>query len=237
CAALFAARRCDIAHRHHLPRALAGRQSAQADADEILAQYRLRLCGRRGHLAFGRHGRAGGQDPGFDPSHLFRRCRAAALPAQSRQANRQFPAQRNPLHRTIARRLNAAGALRPGARSAHIKAPLTPARHGRAMVTRKRLRTVLNALALYIIAALVIGYFGVNAYSGNHGLRAKQDLDRQIAELSDELASLKAERAGWERRVVLLKPESIDPAMLDERARVLLNNADPRELPLRRKHP
>ena len=105
------------------------------------------------------------------------------------------------------------------------------------MVTRKRLRTVLNALALYIIAALVIGYFGVNAYSGNHGLRAKQDLDQQIAELSDELGRLKSERAGWERRVLLLKPESIDPDMLDERARVLLNYADPRELTLRRKQP
>lgn len=105
------------------------------------------------------------------------------------------------------------------------------------MVTRKRLRTVLNALALYTIAALVIGYFGVNAYSGNHGLRARQDLDQQIAQLSDELASLKAERANWERRVVLLRPESIDPDMLDERARVLLNYADPRELTLRLKQP
>ena len=105
------------------------------------------------------------------------------------------------------------------------------------MVTRKRLRTVLNALALYIIAALVIGYFGVNAYSGNHGLRAKQDLDQQIAELSEELGNLKSERAGWERRVLLLKPASIDPDMLDERARVLLNYADPRELTLRRKQP
>ena len=34
------------------------------------------------------------------------------------------------------------------------------------MVTRKRLRAVLNALALYTIAALVIGYFSFNAYSG-----------------------------------------------------------------------
>ena len=105
------------------------------------------------------------------------------------------------------------------------------------MVTRKRFRTVLNALALYTIAALVIGYFGVNAYSGNRGLRAKQDLDQQIAELSAELDALKAERANWERRVSLLKPESIDPDMLDERARVLLNDADPRELTLRLKQP
>jgi cell division protein FtsB len=105
------------------------------------------------------------------------------------------------------------------------------------MVTRKRFRTVLNTLALYTIAALVIGYFGVNSYSGNRGLRARQDLDQQIAELSAELDALKAERAAWERRVLLLKPDNIDPDMLDERARVLLNYVDPRELTLRLKQP
>jgi cell division protein FtsB len=103
------------------------------------------------------------------------------------------------------------------------------------MVTRNRLRSVLNALALYTIAALVIGYFGVNAYTGNHGLRAKQDLDQQIGQLTSELAALKSERSIWERRVGLLKPQSIDPDMLDERARALLDYADPRDLTLRLK--
>ena len=98
------------------------------------------------------------------------------------------------------------------------------------MVTRRRFRTVINALALYTIAALLIGYFGVNAFTGNHGLRAKQDLDQQIAQLSNELAALRAERANWERRVSLLQPQSIDADMLDERARALLNYVDPREL-------
>jgi cell division protein FtsB len=98
------------------------------------------------------------------------------------------------------------------------------------MVTRKRFRTVLNALALYSIAALVIGYFGVNAYSGNRGLRAKQDLDQQIAQLSGELAGLKAERGTWERRVSLLRADSIDPDMLDERARATLNLVGPHEI-------
>ena len=100
------------------------------------------------------------------------------------------------------------------------------------MVTHRRLRTVLNALALYTIAGLVIGYFGVNAYTGNHGLRAKQDLDQQFAELTSELARLKAERAKWQHRVSLLKSESIDPDMLDERARVVLNYLEYRELTL-----
>jgi len=98
------------------------------------------------------------------------------------------------------------------------------------MVTRRRLRTITNVLALYTIAALLIGYFGVNAYTGNHGLRARQDLDREIAQLTDELARLKAERITWQRKVSFLKPESIDRDMLDERARALLQYTDPRDL-------
>jgi cell division protein FtsB len=105
------------------------------------------------------------------------------------------------------------------------------------MVTRKRIRTFLNALALYTIAALVIGYFSVNAYTGNHGLRAQQGLDQQIVQLSVELEALRTERAYWQRRVSHLKPESIEADMLDERARALLNYADPRELTLRLKQP
>ena len=98
------------------------------------------------------------------------------------------------------------------------------------MVTRPKLRTVLTTLGLYIGCALIISYFGVNAYTGNHGLRAKQDLDQQFAELSRELAELKRERAEWEHKVRLLKSDSIDPDTLDERARAVLNYLDPREL-------
>ena len=57
------------------------------------------------------------------------------------------------------------------------------------MVTRKWLRSALTALLLYTVAGAVIAYFGLNAYSGNRGLRAKQDLEEQIAQLNDELAA------------------------------------------------
>jgi len=99
------------------------------------------------------------------------------------------------------------------------------------MVTRKW-RSILTAFGLYVAAALLIGYFGVNAYTGNHGLRAKHDLDQQFAMLSDELGRLKRERAEWQRRVALLKSESIDPDTLDERARAVLGYLDRRELTL-----
>jgi cell division protein FtsB len=105
------------------------------------------------------------------------------------------------------------------------------------MVIRRRFRAVLNALALYAIAALLIGYFGINAYTGNHGLRARQDLDKETLQLKNELDLLRLERRNWERRVSLLKPEKIDADMLDERARALLNYVDPRELTLQLKQP
>jgi cell division protein FtsB len=101
------------------------------------------------------------------------------------------------------------------------------------MVTRKRLRAILNALGLYVLAALLIGYFGVNAYSGNHGLNAKKDIDRQIAELTSDLDRLKLERMQWERRIALLRSDKIDPDMLDERARALLDYTGAHDLTLK----
>jgi len=95
----------------------------------------------------------------------------------------------------------------------------------------------LTTLGLYAAGAGLIGYFGVNAYTGNHGLRAKQELDQQYAELTAELAQLKADRAKWQHRVSLLKSESIDPDMLDERARAMLQYLEPRELTLILKTP
>lgn len=83
----------------------------------------------------------------------------------------------------------------------------------------------------------MIGYFGVNAYTGNHGLLARQDLEQQSAELSAELSRVKAERAEWERRVALLKADKLDPDMLDERARAMLNYVHPRDLVLILKRP
>ena len=105
------------------------------------------------------------------------------------------------------------------------------------MVTRRRLRSFLTALGLYVAVALLIGYFGVNAYTGNHGLKAKHDLDQQYVALSEELAQLKRERADWQRRVALLKSESIEPDMLDERARDVLGYLGLAELTLILKRP
>lgn len=91
------------------------------------------------------------------------------------------------------------------------------------MVSHRRRRAILTALALYTFAALFIGYFGVNAFTGAHGLRAQQNLDESFARMHAKLKALKAERAVSDR---------IDPDMLDEQARALLGFTDPRDVVL-----
>ena len=98
------------------------------------------------------------------------------------------------------------------------------------MVIRPRIRAFLTALGLYVVAALFIGYFFINAYKGKNGINARQGIDQQIVDLAGELDRVKAERTRWERRVALLKADRIDPDMLDERARQLLNYTDPRDV-------
>jgi cell division protein FtsB len=100
------------------------------------------------------------------------------------------------------------------------------------MVTRTHLRAVMTAIGLYLVAALIIGYFGLSAYTGAHGLKAKQDLAQQQASLTRDLERVTAERKQWEHRVSLLQSDNLDPDMLDERARAMLNYVHPRDLTL-----
>ena len=98
------------------------------------------------------------------------------------------------------------------------------------MVSRSRLKSLLTGLALYTMAAMIVGYFGVNAYTGKYGLNARLELDQEIVALTSELARLRRERTEGEQRVSLLRSDRVDPDMLDERARYQLDYANPRDL-------
>jgi len=98
------------------------------------------------------------------------------------------------------------------------------------MVKHTRLKSVLTGLALYAVAALLVSYFGMNAYTGKYGLNARQELDQEITALTSELVQLRKERAKAEQRVALLRSGSLDPDMLDERVRWQLDYAHSRDV-------
>ncbi len=83
---------------------------------------------------------------------------------------------------------------------------------------RQRVSQVLGPLA----GAALIAYFGYHAVQGDRGLIAWWNLRQEIEKTDYELAAVTAQRKRLEHRVSLLRPESLDRDMLEERARAML---------------
>jgi cell division protein FtsB len=96
--------------------------------------------------------------------------------------------------------------------------------------TRQRKQSFLRRLIIPALAIAALGYFGFHAMNGELGVVGRAMIERQVAELEGELQLLVAERQELAARVSLLRPESLDPDMLDERARLYLNLVHPDEL-------
>lgn len=75
-----------------------------------------------------------------------------------------------------------------------------------------------------------MGYFAYHAVEGDYGLFALGKLEDRVASLEAELAEARSDREQMERHVSLMRPESLDRDMIDERAREALNMADAKDL-------
>lgn len=85
--------------------------------------------------------------------------------------------------------------------------------------TRKRVRQVAPQVA----AALAVAYFAYHAIEGERGVLAYLKLGNELESAQQVATQVEEERAELEHRVDLLSPDSLDPDMLEERARALLN--------------
>ena len=74
------------------------------------------------------------------------------------------------------------------------------------------------------------GYFMYHAATGDHGFFAYLKYQAEEQRLVSELEELRSRRDGLEAKVALLRPESLDPDMLDEQAREVINFAHPRDI-------
>ncbi|MBX9757599.1 MAG: septum formation initiator family protein [Beijerinckiaceae bacterium] len=87
------------------------------------------------------------------------------------------------------------------------------------MVLRRRLWSILLPLALYAVSASASTYFIWHAWNGNRGMKAKVEYRAQAKSLQQELNELKAERSGLERRITMMRAESVERDILEEEAR------------------
>jgi cell division protein FtsB len=85
----------------------------------------------------------------------------------------------------------------------------------------KRLQQVIGLL----IAVTLVIYFVYHLIQGERGVLSWMRLKNRITVAEQKLAEVQGEQTALEQRVHLLRPESLDPDMLEERARTVLNFA------------
>ena len=81
-----------------------------------------------------------------------------------------------------------------------------------------------------LMVAGVLAYFGYHTIQGERGILTWLQLSHQIDRTARALDASRAEESRIEQRVALLRSDNLDPDMLDERARAVLNLAAPGEI-------
>lgn len=83
----------------------------------------------------------------------------------------------------------------------------------------RRLRHIIGPL----IGVGAVAYFAYHTVEGDRGVLAWIRLKNEILEAELQLAKVTTERQALEHRVLLLRPDHLDPDMLEERSRAMLN--------------
>jgi len=94
------------------------------------------------------------------------------------------------------------------------------------MPTRLKRPPFWRPLALAVALLAFQGYLGYSAINGNFGIESRDEILADIQVLKDQSAALQAEIDSFSHRNTLLNPRHLDPDIVTERARALLNMAN-----------
>ena len=95
------------------------------------------------------------------------------------------------------------------------------------MVKRK-----FDLIVLFVCSGL-LAYFGWHGYYGPRSFDHRDALAAKAEALDAKVTGIREERQALERKVALMRPQSIDPDMLEELARSTLDFGKPGELIVR----
>lgn len=87
-----------------------------------------------------------------------------------------------------------------------------------------------RSLLAPVVFAVVFAYFGYHLMNGDRGVLALLQLRQEVARAEATLAETKAARDIWEHRVAVLRNQTLDPDMVEERSRALLHVAWPDDI-------
>jgi cell division protein FtsB len=98
------------------------------------------------------------------------------------------------------------------------------------MIVLREMKRRAHFILAPIIGVAVTGYFLYNLIEGDHGLVRWLSLTREMRAANANLEAIRAQRAALDLRVSDLKPDHLDPDLLDERVRATLNLVAPDEI-------
>jgi cell division protein FtsB len=100
------------------------------------------------------------------------------------------------------------------------------------MALGRELKRRARAAAMPVVFLAITGYFCWNATQGPRGLVAYAQREDLLRQVQADHAAATAERDMWERRVAGLRANKagLDGDTIDERARSMLNLAQPNEV-------
>jgi cell division protein FtsB len=83
-----------------------------------------------------------------------------------------------------------------------------------------------------VLGIALTGYFAHHLVEGERGFKAWLRLNGEIRTATANLEAVRAQRAALEIKVSNLRPEHVDPDLLDERIRATLNLVSPDDIVL-----
>jgi cell division protein FtsB len=98
------------------------------------------------------------------------------------------------------------------------------------MIVLRELRRRAHFIIGPVIGIALTGYFVYHLIEGDHGLIRWLSLTREIRAESANLEAVREQRKALDLRVSELRPDHLDPDLLDERVRATLNLVAPDEI-------
>jgi cell division protein FtsB len=98
------------------------------------------------------------------------------------------------------------------------------------MIVVREMRQRAKALGWPLLGLALTSYFAYSLVEGNRGLRAWVRVTQELHQAKDALGAVAAERAELEHRVSQMRPDHVDPDLLDTQVRRTLDLASPDEV-------
>jgi cell division protein FtsB len=98
------------------------------------------------------------------------------------------------------------------------------------MIVTRELRRHARLIVGPVLGMALTGYFAYHLIEGDRGLLAWLRLTRELREANANLEAARAAREALDHKVANLRPDHVDPDLLDERVRATLNLVGPNEI-------